>query len=185
MAVSSSAWGAAATDRRAGGDHGGDGLPARRASDSHCHGDYQRDRLRNADIAPVDADRRRTRRAARRERPLLPAHRRRDLPAAAAVEQLQPCRRYAAPRAGHRPAMSTPTFIAWALLLAGAFALLYAGTERYRHQAVVRITGAFKRTVLALALIFYGAVIVRGVAPVFFTTSPPAWTRLVSIALPF
>ena len=80
--------------------------------------------------------------------------------------------------------MSTPTFIAWSLLLAGAFALLYAGTERYRHQAVVRITGAFKRTVLALALIFYGGVIVRGVAPLFFTTSPPAWTRLVSSALP-
>jgi uncharacterized membrane protein len=80
--------------------------------------------------------------------------------------------------------MSTPTFLAWSLLVAGAFALLYAWTERYRRQAAARLTGAFKRTILALALIYYGAVIVRGVAPLFFTESPPAWTRLVSSAFP-
>jgi len=80
--------------------------------------------------------------------------------------------------------MSAGTFLAWSLLGAGAFALLYFVIERHVHAPEARVTGAFKRSVVALALIFAGAVITRDVLRLFATASPPAWSRLLSSAVP-
>jgi hypothetical protein len=80
--------------------------------------------------------------------------------------------------------MSTPTFLAWSLIAAGAFALLYFVLERYVHKPEARVTGPLKRTTTALALIFYGGIIARSVTRLFFSVQVPAWTQLLSSAVP-
>lgn len=80
--------------------------------------------------------------------------------------------------------MSTSTFLAWSLIAAGAFALLYFVLERYVHKPEYRVTGGLKRTTTALALIFYGGVIARSVFRLFFSVQVPEWTQLLSSAVP-
>lgn len=80
--------------------------------------------------------------------------------------------------------MSTLTFFAWSLIVAGALALLMAVIERRVSKREARITSKVGRTAAVLAILFYGALLTSDFAHFFLATQAPAWTRLLSSGVP-
>ena len=80
--------------------------------------------------------------------------------------------------------MSTPTYIAWSFVAAGALALLFFVIERYVRRPDARLVGGIKNVAAIVALTFFGAILVRETSYFFLTIQPPTWTRLLSSAVP-